>query len=134
MDNEYDKPGYLKIIFSLISLFLMIPLLIDGDINYHRTLFIFLINRIIDMSFIKEHNEETFFVVWALINQWTGVLACAFAFCLIEPDFASVCTSYSVQINIALFVSALSCVLKEMIVLIVVSVKENLIKKKMQEM
>ncbi len=132
MGKENDKLDNFKIIFSLISLFLMIPPLINGDDSYYRTLFIFLINRVIDMFFKSNSNEEVFFVVWSLINQWIGVLACAVAFCSIAPDFAETCKSYSNQINILLFVAAISCVLKEMVALIVVSVKERLIKEKIK--
>ncbi|MBO5474339.1 MAG: hypothetical protein J6A08_11250 [Lachnospiraceae bacterium] len=132
MEKENSKQDNLKIIFSLISLFLMIPPLINGDNSYYRTLFIFLINRVIDMTFKRKNNETVFFVVWSLINQWIGVLACAIAFCSIAPDFAEICKSYSDQINITLFVSAISCVLKEMIVLIVISVKESLLKEKIK--
>lgn len=75
-----------------------------------------------DMFFKRKTNETSFFAVWSLLNQWIGVVACAIAFCSIAPDFAEICKSYSNQINIVLFVSAISCVLKEMAALIVVSV------------
>lgn len=126
------KQDNLKVIFSLISLFLMIPPLISDESSYYRTLFIFLINRVIDMSFEKKTDEAVFFVVWSLLNQWIGVLACAVAFCSIAPDFARICTPYSNQINIILFVSAISCELKEMVILIVTSIKESLIKEKIK--
>lgn len=132
MEKEDSKQDNLKIIFSLVSLFLMIPPLINGDNSYYRTLFVFLINRVIDLSFERKTNEAVFFVVWSLLNQWIGVLACAVAFCSLAPDFAEICKFYSGQINIALFVSAISCVLKEMTVLIVISVKESLIKEKIK--
>lgn len=132
MEKENSKQDNLKIIFSLISLFLMIPPLINVEDSYYRTLFIFLINRVIDMFFRGKTNETLFFVVWSLLNQWIGVVACAIAFCSIAPDFAEICKSYANQINIGLFVSAISCVLKEMVTLIVISVKESLIKKKIR--
>lgn len=132
MEKENGKQDNLKIIFSLISLFLMIPPLINDQDSYYRTLFIFLINRVIDMFFKRKTNETLFFMVWSLLNQWIGVVACAIAFCSIAPDFAQICKSYANQINIALFVSAISCVLKEMATLIIVSVKESLIKNKIK--
>ena len=132
MEKENGKQENLKIIFSLISLFLMIPPLISGDNSYYRTLFIFLINRVIDMCFGRQSNESTFFAVWSLLNQWIGACACAFAFCSMVPDFAAICKSYSNAINIILFLSAMSCVLKEMVVLIAASVKESLIKEKLK--
>lgn len=132
MEKENGKQDNLKVIFSLISLFLMIPPLISGDSSYYRTLFIFLINRVIDMFFKRKSNEAVFFVVWSLLNQWIGVVACAVAFCSIAPDFAKICKSYSNQINIALFVSGISCVLKEMAALIDASIRESLVKEKIK--
>ena len=132
MEKENSNQDNLKIIFSLISLFLMIPPLMIGNASYYRTLFIFLINRVIDMFFKRRNNEAVFFIGWSFINQWIGVLACAIAFCSIAPDFATMCASYSTQINICLFVAAISCVLKEMTVLVVLSVKQNLVKKKIK--
>lgn len=129
---ESSKQDNLKIIFSLISLLLMIPQLLNGTDNYYRTLYIFLINRVIDMFYEENDNETIFFIIWSLINQWIGVFACAIAFCSIAPDFSAMCSEYSMQINIALFVTAISCILKEMIVLIIISVKVRLIKKKIK--
>ena len=132
MERENSKQDNLKIIFSLISLFLMIPPLTNGDKSYYRTLFIFLINRIIDMSFQQRSNETTFFAVWSLVNQWVGTVACAGAFCLLSPDFADFIKTFSNQINISLFVVAFSCVVKEMVILIGASVRESLIKEKLE--
>lgn len=123
----------IKIIFSLISVILMIPLLINSNESYYRTLFIFLINSVIDMFFDSKDDEPTYFVVWSLINQWICVVACAIAFCSITPDFAAVCQTYAKQINLFLFASALSCIIKNMIVLIVASVKEKLILKNIKK-
>ena len=91
MEKENGKQDGIKIIFSLISLFLMIPLLISNESgNYYRTLFIFLINRIIDMFFGENNSEKIFFIIWHLINQWLGVIACAIAFCSIDLEFQNV--------------------------------------------
>lgn len=132
MGEENNKQDYLKLVFSLISLLLMIPPLINFETSFYRTLFIFLINRVIDMFFRKRNNENTFFVVWSLINQWIGVIACSLAFCSLEPDFLSICDPYSDKINIGLFVAALSCVLKEMLMLILQSIKEQMVKEKIR--
>lgn len=132
MDKENNMQDGLKLVFSLVSLFLMMPLLINGDESYYRTLFIFLINRVIEMFFKSNGNESWLFIVWALVNQWFGVIASAFAFCSIVPDFAQMCMPYSHQINFVLFMVALSCVAKEMSVLIVRSVKEHMVKNKIR--
>lgn len=132
MKKENSKQDNFKIIFSLISLLLMIPPLINADDSYYRTLFIFLINRVIEMFFKRKSDEAILFVVWSLINQWIGVLACAVAFCSVVPDFMTVIKPFSYQMNIVLFVSAISCVLKEMMELIVISIQERLIKEKIK--
>lgn len=131
--EKYMGKDNLKIIFSFISVFLMIPSMIHGDDGYYRTLFIFLINRVIDMFGEDKKDEIRFLVVWSLINQWIGAMACAVAFSLIEPNLAAICKIYSRQINIVLFVIALSCVFKEMTVSVIASVKEKLIIKKIVE-
>lgn len=132
MGKEDDRSDNIKIIFSLISLLLMIPPLMKAEESYYRTLFIFLINRVIDMFFKGKSHEKIFFVVWSLLNQWIGVVACAVAFCSISPDFVKIFQSYNKIINIALFVSAISCVLREMVPLIIKSVQEKLIKEKIK--
>lgn len=55
---------------------------------------------------------------------------CVFSFCLLAPDFAEICKNYTKQINIILFVSAISCVLKELMILIIISIKQKIIKRK----
>ena len=133
MNKEKSKAEYLKIVFSLISLFLMLPPLMNENDSYFRTLFIFLINRVIDMIFNEKTEENVFFIIWSLLNQWVGVIACAIAFSSIAPDFVDMCKNYSYIINICMFIAAASCVLKDMVVLIIASVKSNLIIKRIKK-
>ncbi len=133
MNKEKSKTEYLKMIFSLISLFLMLPPLMNENDSYYRTLFIFLINRVIDMIFNEKGEDNVFFTIWSLLNQWVGVIACAIAFCSIAPDFADMCKNYSCIINVCMFIAASSCILKDMIALIIVSVKSDLIIKRMKK-
>lgn len=134
MEMVDNRPFNLKVIFSLISLFLMLPPLFTNEPSFYRTLFIFLINRVIDMLFGEQDDYTLFFKIWALINRWMGVLVSAIAFCLLNSDFSKLFSIESLQIiNIGLFVVALSFVLKEMIMLIVISVYEKLIRQKIKE-
>lgn len=133
MGKDNNNQDNLKIIFSLISFFLMIPPLLNNEAGYYRTLFIFLINRVIDMFYKVNTEEHVFFTIWALINQWLGVIACAIAFCSITPDFQKTCEVHASVINIAIFVIAVSCILKDMLGLIVISVREKLIIEKIKE-
>ena len=130
MTKEDINKNNIKIIFSLISLFLMLPPLMGCDSNYYRSLFIFLINRVIDMLYDDNNNEPIFFIIWSLLNQWISLFVCAFSFCLLAPDFAEICKNYIKQINIILFVSAISCILKELMILIIISIKQKMIKRK----
>lgn len=132
MVRKKGKQDNLKIIFSLISLLLMIPPLINGDESYYKTVFIFLINRVIDLFFKRKSDDGLFFSIWAEINQWIGVVVCAVAFCSMVPDFAQVCQPFAGKINIALFIAAISFVANEGSTLIVSSAKENLIEDKIE--
>ena len=132
MEKENGRQDNIKIIFSIISLLLMIPPLVYSNNSYYRTLFIFLINRVIDMFFKRKNSESIFFKIWSFFNQWIGAFACAVAFCSLDPEFAKICKAFSNQINIALFVTVISCVSKEMGVLIVTSIKEDLIEEKIK--
>ena len=132
MVRKKEKQDNVKIIFSLISLLLMIPPLINGDGNYYRTVFIFLINRVIDLFFKRKIDDGLFFAIWAEVNQWIGVGVCALAFCSMVPDFAQICLPYAKKINLGLFISAVSFVANEGSGLIVCSAKENLIKSKIK--
>lgn len=58
--KDNGKQNDIKIIFSLISLLLIIPMLLSGGDSYYRTLFIFLINRVIDMFFEKKIMNQHF--------------------------------------------------------------------------
>jgi hypothetical protein len=88
--NSEDKYAYrgIKIIFALVSVMLMFPLLVNGEETYYRTLFIFLIGKVVDLFFANESENKLFFKVWDITNQIIGAGACAFAFCAMIPDFA----------------------------------------------
>ena len=133
MTNKMAKEN-IKIIFSIISLFLMIiPLssiskeTVD---DYYRTLFIFLINRVIDMFFDFDYIDYRFFNIWSFINQWLGVFACALAFCSMVSEFYNLFANHVIALNLSLFVLAVSFVTKDTIYLIFVSYKTQLVRKK----
>lgn len=133
MNYSEHEINNLKIIFSLISVLLMVPLVKNGGENYYRTLFIFLINRIIDMCFKKDDSAESFLIVWSFFNQWIGVIACAFSFCAMLPDFAKTFTGIAIPINITLLVVSLSCLFNEMVKLMLLSIREHLIEIKIKK-
>ena len=133
MGTEDKKANELKIVFSLISLLLMLPPLINLDAGYYRTLFIFLVNRVIDMVLKKSVSQHSFFEAWDFVNQWFGTFACALAFCSIAPDFYRLFENYKLMLNIVLFIAALSCVLKDIISLITISVQEKRVRQRIRK-
>ena len=91
---------------------------------------IFLINRVFDLIFKKKDDENMFFYVWSLINQWIGIFACAIAFCSLSPDFVNLFRNNANLINIGLLATAVSGVLQEMVNLIVISINSRVVKRK----
>lgn len=131
MNRDNNKQDSIKIVFAAVSLLLMVPPLVNGDENYHRTVFIFIINRVIDICFTSKKNEHIFFIIWSFVNQWLGIIVSALAFSLIAPDFAKICSPFVFVMNTAMFVCACSYILKDMASLIVQSAKEQFIKEKL---
>ena len=120
-----DKYAYrgIKFIFSLISVFLMFPSFINGDSTYYRTLFIFLIGKVVDLFFKDESENVLRFKIWDIANQIVGATACAFSFCLMIPDFASILTLHLSNANIFLMACVLSCMIKEIALLIYLAIR-----------
>lgn len=128
---KLNKQGEnIKIIFSIISLCLMFIPLVKGTDDYYRTLFIFLINEVIDLLFGLKNIKIRFFSIWAFLNQWLGVVACSIAFCLMVKDFYHICSKYIQNINLSLFTLTISFVLFDLSYLIFVSYKTNVVRKK----
>lgn len=134
MGTNDKKANELKMIFSLISLLLMLPQLMSPTGNgYYRTLFVFLINRVIDMVIKEQDINSLFFRIWSLLNKWFGVFACALAFSLITPDFFAIFAKYKLILNGALFAVSVSCVLRELFILINLSINEEKVKQRIQK-
>lgn len=128
METVDKKISELKIIFSLISVFLMTPQLITSGSGYYKTLFIFLINRVIDMILKKQDVGSEFLKIWGFINQWFGVLTCALSFSLLMSDFSALFTSYKDVLkflDILMFVIVVSCFLHEFVIVLINSAKEK---------
>ena len=85
MDGEYGSKS-LKIMFSLITIFLMIPLLVSNndDKNYYRTIFIFLASKDIDLLTTSSVVNIKMFRYWDFINQFVGSILAALSIILKE--------------------------------------------------
>lgn len=136
MSTDDKRNRELKMVFSIVSLLLMIPPLLNsssGNTEYYRTLFIFLINKVIDMVLQETDERDSFFMIWRIINKCLGIVACAVALSSLAPDFASLFRKCARELNICLLVAATSCVLKEAAELISLSVQEGRMKQKIRK-
>lgn len=128
LEDKYAYRG-IKIIFALVSVMLMFPLLVNEESAFYRTLFIFLIGKVVDLFYKDESEKKIFFRIWDIINQIIGAGACAFAFCSMIPDFANLFTNYLMQVNIALMSCVVSCMFKDIAELVFLAIKIKLISK-----
>lgn len=122
---------FLKMLFSFISLLMMIAPLINKDASYHTTLFIFLINRLVDLVFLTEEDKSCyiFFNAWAMINIVLGIFSCTLSFTLMVEGLKNILNDTGKWcINIALFLTSGSFVLKELSEMLVIWAKALLIK------
>lgn len=109
-NNEYAYTG-IKIIFNLISIFLLFPLIWNGGIDFYRTLFIFLFGKVIDLFFTKNVETNRFLRVWEFVNQVLGMIACAFSFCAMVTSFSDLFIGYLLEINCILMSCAVTFIL-----------------------
>lgn len=129
MDGEYESKS-LKIMFSLITIFLMIPLLVSNndDKNYYRTIFIFLASKDIDLLTTSSVVNIKMFRYWDFINQFVGSILAALSCALLFDDFASIFNDKIIWcLKICLILSVLSIILKELFELLVLGIKTKLI-------
>lgn len=127
-EDKYAYKG-IKIIFSLVSVMLMVPLLVNTEQTYYRTLFIFLIGKVVDLFFKDESGNVLFFKIWDIANQIIGAFACAFAFCSMIPDFVLLFKDNLLQVNVVLMICVISCMLKDVAELVVLAIKIKSVKK-----
>ena len=111
----------------------MIPPLIKNSTDYYTTIFIFLINRIIDSSFDDRQSNYLFLNIWNLLNQWFGIITGAIAFCCIAPDFQKICEEYKNDINYIILTSSASYILKDIIEVFISSIVEMMTQKKFKK-
>ena len=125
MDSD-NKQSSLKLIFSFVSVWLILSSFVNNDDSYYSLLFIFLINNVIDMIFKKNEESHVVFRIWELINQWVGIIATSLAFCLLIPDFAKVWSQSGNVLDYGLLAVVLSYIIEETLVQFAQSGEEKL--------
>ena len=80
----------IKFVFDLIAVLLMFPLFSENGLEYHRVLFIYLIDKLLDLLFHKEKGVNGLFLsFWGIINLWLIIISAAFSFVFMVPAFSS---------------------------------------------
>ena len=102
-----------KLLFSLISILLLIPPMLAHDIYYYSTLFVFLSGEMVDLLAFSSVAENSYFFLWQTANRWGSILTCAFAFCLLLPMFHELFESSIGMVNGLLLMFPVSCFLQE---------------------
>ena len=87
--NKVLQYKQVKMIFDVISALILLPTLKSGD-AFYITLFILVIDRVMDAFFDTEDSVYIFYSVWHLINKWLGVASCTLAFSMVYPGFSDI--------------------------------------------
>lgn len=122
--NNYAYLG-IRIIFTLIAVFLMVPLMRSGEASYYQILFVFLFGRMIDLIFVKFEGTPNWLKVWNMVMCIIGIVACAFSMCAMIPDFSELVKRYVVQVNIVLMFYVVLYIIKDVITFIYLAVHKG---------
>ena len=103
----------------------MIPLMLEGKIAFYSTLFIFLINRVIDLFFQEVHNPCKFLKHWETVNTLLGAVICALSFCLLIQEFRCLFGCYVSYVNYIIFLFVVNYIIKEVVELVLFKLKHE---------
>lgn len=128
MEKENENLSVFRVIFLLISLLLMLMTLNGDNKAYFVTLFVFLINKIIDgLSHKNESYKPIFLIIWSMINEWLCILVSPICFCMIQADFSNFSGMVLKIIKSVLFLPAVSYTIQDLTQVVFTSIRENLI-------
>lgn len=113
----------IKLLFTIISMVLMIPLVISSSGDYYRTLYVFLIVKVVDLCFVDFSESYTFFNALDIVNRYISILACAIAFAALVPEFAKMIAIKQNMISYMLFGVVVFGILREGAELVMFEVK-----------
>lgn len=105
----------------------MFPLMLKTETDFYTTLFIFMIDRVIDLVFEKRFPiTNSFFYMWSTINLVFGILVCSMTLALLSSTFREVMCSWNIMniMHYVMFAVALSYLVKDFILLLYIRRKE----------
>ena len=125
MESEYSIRS-MKFMFSLITIFLMLPLLVakDNYNDYFRTIFIYLASKDLDILATNASIPKFMFKCWDFLNQFVGCIFAALSCALLYDGFAKVFSQNFVwMIKIAIFLCVISMAMKEILELFALGIR-----------
>lgn len=131
MTRMNNKVVLVKLIFSFLSLFLMIPLILKLDNQFYLTFFIFFVDKVIDVIFGKVKTGVLFFTIWSVFNIILGIVICAFALAFVNADFSLLFNRKLIYINWVMFAMSLSYLIKDLAYSIYLILNQNLLRERL---
>lgn len=105
----------------------MFPLMLDTKPDFYTTLFIFMIDRVIDLIFERSFSFfNKFFYVWSTINLVFGILICSMTLALLSSTFRDIMCLWNIMkvMHYVIFAVALSYLMKDFLLLLYIRRKE----------
>ena len=121
--NNYIYTG-IEILFTLIVIFLLLPLMKNGGMSYYLIIFIFLSQRI-NLFFIESHVSKVLFKFWNLVNGIVCIAAFAFSLSVMIPDVRNIFKNGILSVNYMLMGCVVLCLINDTIKFVYLTIDRN---------
>ena len=122
--NDYVYTG-IEMLFTLIVVFLLLPLMRAGDISYYLIIFIFLSQRIKDLFFTKSHISNVLFKCWNVVDGIVCIAAFVISLSAMIPDVHNVFKNGILPVNSILMGYVVICLVKDIVKFIYLTIDGN---------
>lgn len=122
--NDYVYTG-IEILFTLIVIFLLLPLMGDGDMSYYLIIFIFLSQRIKDLFFTKRDASNLLFKCWNVVDAIVCIVAFALSLSVVIPDVRNIFKNGILPVNYILMVCVVMCLIKDSVKFVYLTIDRN---------
>lgn len=122
--NDYVYTG-IEMLFTLIVMFLLLPLMRAGDINYYLIIFIFLSQRIKDLFFTKNYASNLLFKCWNIVDGIVCIAVFVISLSAMIPDVHNVFKNGILPVNYILMGYVVICLVKDIVKFIYLTIDGN---------
>lgn len=122
--NNYIYTG-IEILFTLIVIFLLLPLMKNGSMSYYLIILIFLSQRIKNLFFIESHVSKVLFKFWNLVNGIVCIAAFAFSLSVMIPDVRNIFKNGILSVNYMLMGCIVLCLINDTIKFVYLTIDRN---------